>query len=337
MTSSTGRFRSASRSGSARRGTTRSPRCAASAAPEFVRDSVSSVDTDARTVTLGRGELLGYDILILAVGANAYPAFEHGATFDREQAPDDFDEVLSATRGGLAPRVAIVAPEGATWTLPAYELAMLTRYGFPKSDVTVVSYERTPLEAFGAVASAGVAEILTSAGVAFRGGTGAEVVTPTALRLGWEWFEAERIVSLPLLRGPHIPGVPADAHGFICVDEYSRVAGLDDVYAAGDGTILPVKQGGLASQQADAAVLHIAARLGGAMTPRPLTPVLRGLLLTPRGPRFLRAELSDTERTSAISAEPLWWPPSKIASRWLAPHLERVDMQRATGLVAAGI
>ena len=64
---------------------------------EFVRDSVSSVDTDARTVTLGRGELLGYDILILAVGANAYPAFEHGATFDREQAPDDFDEVLSAT------------------------------------------------------------------------------------------------------------------------------------------------------------------------------------------------------------------------------------------------
>ena len=78
---------------------------------EFVRDSVSSVDTDARTVTLGRGELLGYDILILAVGANAYPAFEHGATFDREQAPDDFDEVLSATRGGLAPRVAIIAPD----------------------------------------------------------------------------------------------------------------------------------------------------------------------------------------------------------------------------------
>jgi hypothetical protein len=60
-------------------------------------------------------------------------------------------------------------------------------------------------------------------------------------------------------------------------------------------------------------------------------PVLRGLLPTEHGPRYLRAELADPEGTSTISQEPLWWPPSKIASRWLAPHLARVEAARGRG------
>ena len=39
-----------------------------------------------------------------------------------------------------------------------------------------------------------------------------------------------------------------------------RVRGLDDVYAAGDITNFPVKQGGIATQLADAAAEAIAAR-----------------------------------------------------------------------------
>jgi len=35
----------------------------------------------------------------------------------------------------------------------------------------------------------------------------------------------------------------------------------------------------------------------------------------------LRAELDDPEGTSAISNEPLWWPPAKIVGRHLAPFL----------------
>ena len=53
--------------------------------------------------------------------------------------------------------------------------------------------------------------------------------------------------------------------------------------------------------------------------------VLRGLLRTADGPRYLRAELDDPERTSTISREPLWRPPSRIASLWLSPELERLD------------
>jgi sulfide:quinone oxidoreductase len=302
---------------------------------KFVRDAVTSIDGEAHTVKLAGGPELEYDILLLAAGAHAYPAFEHGAIFDRETAPADFDEVLSATGGRLAEHVAIVVPDGVSWTLPAYELAMLTAGYFPGSKVTLVTYEHAPLAAFGTTASSAVAEILSSAGVSLRVGQRPVIASPTALRLGWEWLEAGRIVTLPLLRGNPIGGVPADEHGFIPVDGYGRVAGLEDVYAAGDGADLPIKQGGLASQLADAAAMHIAARLGEDVNARPLSAILRGLLLTTEGARYLRAELADPDRTSAISTEPLWWPPGKIASRWLAPFLERSDARNEAGFITA--
>ena len=47
--------------------------------------------------------------------------------------------------------------------------------------------------------------------------------------------------------------------GFVPVDPHGRVAGLERVYAAGDGTAFPIKQGGLATQQADAVAETIAA------------------------------------------------------------------------------
>jgi sulfide:quinone oxidoreductase len=103
------------------------------------------------------------------------------------------------------------------------------------------------------------------------------------------------------------------------------------VYAAGDGTTLPIKQGGLASQLADVVCRHIAAGIVGEDDPEPFRPVLRGLLLTPDGPLYLRAELDDPDGTSTISEQPLWWPPSKIASRWLSPYLARIESARRRG------
>ena len=64
------------------------------------------------------------------------------------------------------------------------------------------------------------------------------------------------------MEGPAIDGLPADEQGFIPIDDHARVKGLEDVYAAGDGTNFPIKQGGLGTQQADAAAEHIAHRLG---------------------------------------------------------------------------
>ena len=302
----------------------------------FAYGSVVAVDPGAREVELAGGNRLGYDLLLLAVGAQAYPAFEDGVTFDRESLPEDFDEVLSASDQGLAEKIAIVVPAGVTWSLPAYELALLTAARAPRSEVTVVTDEPSPLCAFGERASAGVRAILDAAGVRLHTGQQPSVVSATALRIGWDWIEASRVVSLPLLSGHPIGGIAQDEHGFIAVDADGAVPGLDGVYAAGDGTTIAIKQGGLAAQQADAVARHVAAGIGAGSAPDSSRLVLRGLLLTREGPRYLRAELDDVERTSTISDEPLWWPPSKIASRWLSPYLERLDTLRVSGLVARG-
>ena len=134
-------------------------------------------------------------------------------------------------------------------------------------------------------------------------------------------LEADAVIALPLLEGPSIPGLPSDAKGFIPIDEHARVRGVEDVYAAGDGTTFPIKQGGIATQQADAAAEHIAARVGAAVDPNPFRPVLRGQLLTGEDSLNLRHEIAGGRGEGAASADYLWWPPHKISGRYLAPWL----------------
>jgi CBS domain-containing protein len=100
------------------------------------------------------------------------------------------------------------------------------------------------------------------------------------------------------------------------------VIGLRDVYAAGDITSFPVKQGGIAAQQAEVAATSIASSAGADVEPRTFRPVLRGVLLTGDAPRYLRREITGGfGETSAVATEPLWWPPAKIVGRHLAPFL----------------
>ena len=103
--------------------------------------------------------------------------------------------------------------------------------------------------------------------------------------------------------------------------------GLRDVYAAGDLTAFPIKQGGLAAQQADAAAEAIAAHAGAPLDPRPFSPVLRALLLTGKTPVYMRVELGGGHgETSTAADEPLWWPPGKIVGRYLAPFLAELGV-----------
>ena len=94
--------------------------------------------------------------------------------------------------------------------------------------------------------------------------------------------------------------------------------GIDGVHAVGDMAAHAVKQGGLATQQADVAAEVIAAAAGVAVTPRPYRPVLHGLMLTGRDVRHLR---HDPAGDSTVSDELLWWPQGKIAGRRLSPYL----------------
>jgi sulfide:quinone oxidoreductase len=234
--------------------------------------------------------------------------------------------VLAEVKDGSASSLAFVVPAGASWPLPAYELALMTAAelrhgGVGGRRLLLVTPEERPLALFGEAASDAVSALLETAGVeAHCASEPAEAGSGELALAGGRSLRADRVVALPRLRGPGIAGLPGDEEGFIPTDDHGLVAGLDDVYAAGDATAFPVKQGGLAVQQADAVAEAVAARLGASIRPEPFRPVLRGLLLTGAEPRFLAADLAADE-SSAAAAQPLWWPPGKIAGGWLARFL----------------
>ena len=164
-----------------------------------------------------------------------------------------------------------------------------------------------------------VSQLLELRNIRFRGSTVATRWADGRLELaGGGRLEADAVVALPKLQGPPIEGLPQDENGFVPTDELGWVLGLQDVYAAGDITQSPIKQGGIAAQQADAVASAIASDLGASVRPAEFTPVLRGLLLTGGPPRFLRA---DPGHSSVASTQPLWWPPGKIVGRHLSPFL----------------
>jgi sulfide:quinone oxidoreductase len=297
------------------------------------RDAVILVDRARRTVRLASGAALPYDVLVLAVGALPYPAYEHGVSYDRACDREPFDELLADARAGLAGHVAVIAPPGTSWALPAYELALLIagwgRTARPNGvRVTIATAEDEPLHAFGPPASALVRDAMADAGVELITGVHPEVPTDTIVALApGRLLHADRIVHLPLLRGPRLPGVPADAAGFVLADPGDfRVAGDPAVFAVGDGTAGQFKHGGLAAQQAAAVAERVARRAGVALAPRRYAPVLRGLLRTADAPRYLRAEPPGGHGDCAVAEEPLWWPPSEVAVRWLTPWLATRDL-----------
>jgi sulfide:quinone oxidoreductase len=298
---------------------------------ERVVDRLTAVDPGARVVWTEDGLELGYDALLLALGASAEPALRHGITF---WGPGDAEAVrglVQDVEGGYSRRVAFVVPSGTTWSLPLYELALLTAARAYESDLAptlhLITPEDAPLAVFGSVASQSVTRLLAQAGIQLHAGAYAEEAGHGALKLrpSGERIEVDRIVALPRLAGRLVPGLPCDADGFVPIDEHARVRGIDAVWAAGDATDFPLKQGGIATQQADAAALDIAARAGAPVEPEPFRPLLRGILMTGQGAWWMRNEPRGGDGEGELAGHALWWPPSKIAGRWLSPYLSRRD------------
>jgi sulfide:quinone oxidoreductase len=205
-----------------------------------------------------------------------------------------------------------------------YELALLTAVHLADAgadvELTVATPEQRPLQLFGPAASQSVAEQLEAHGIRLWTDTIPSRVEEGFLQfVGTGHIEVDRVVALPRIEGPRLPGVPHDSNGFVPTDAHARVRGVHDVYAAGDLTDFPLKQGGLAAQEADAAAEAIAAAAGANIVPRPFAPVLRGLMLTGLTPRYMETELGSLD--SQLDTEPLWWPPAKIAGRYLGPFL----------------
>jgi sulfide:quinone oxidoreductase len=304
----------------------------------LVPEALARVAPERHEIVTTSGGVVPYDRLVLAVGARPYPAFQHAITLGGEDTTEALTTLVSDLQRGDVRRVAFVVPGGASWTLPLYELAIMTaRHGWAsgihRARYWLVTPEAEPLTIFGSEASRAVHGMLEPEGITFVGSARPEVRKGTVLLdRRQERIEADRIVSLPLLDGPRIPGIATDTAGFVAVDATGQVPGAPGVYAVGDATTYPIKQGGLACQQADAVAELIAAAAGAPVEPTRFRAVLRGKLMTGGRDRFLRRGLVGEPRAGEVSEQPLWWPPSKVAGRYLAPYLlgrDELDLGQA--------
>jgi sulfide:quinone oxidoreductase len=301
----------------------------------YRRDRLEGVAPRKKYVRLASGPRLGYDALILAMGARARAGVPGALTFRDQRDVPRFRRLLQELREAAVGRLVFVVPPGLTWPLPVYELALLSSsyaddHGVT-GQITLVSSERSPLAIFGAEASRLVADLLSRAEVDFVGGCAESSVRrdgSLVLDSGGR-IEADRVVAVPQLRANRVRGVPANRWGFVATDTSGRVERLMDVYAAGDVTTSPIKQGGLAAQQADRVADAIAAGMGVPAQRVGDGVVLGAQLLGGERPLLLCVELDDDGHPAAatlvhgetdeLAAR------SKVFGRYLTPYLERRD------------
>lgn len=307
---------------------------AASCNARFRQENIAAVDPELRLARTHDGTEIPFDYLVVACGSRLLWSVPGAVTFWGVADESEMQDVVSRLRQGRLRRLIFTMPGGHGWALPAYELALLAATELAQGSIagtriTIVTPEDGPLQIFGRRASEQVAELLAHHHIEVIAGThpvsyenGRLTIVPG------EPLEADAVVSLPRLEGRHIEGLPYDASGFIPVDDHSRVPGLPHVFAIGDVTSFPVKQGGIATQQADVAAEAIAADLGCEVEAKPLDPVLRGILWTGAKPRYLFGWLGGGHGETSVAGERPPWPidnPSKLIGRYLTPFLARYE------------
>ena len=195
-----------------------------------------------------------------------------------------------------------LAPDGASRTLPLYELALdgggADSARTATADVLVVTPEPTPLHAFGERASAAVARLLDGHGAGALLPAGWPRWRPTRARPAARRRSAcsrpPRSSALAAPAGPRPAGLPDDAEGLRAGRRARPRRGSIRVLAAGDVTDFPAQAG---------RPRRPAGRRGGRHDPRPTSafrlslpfrPVLRASCTPINAPAYLRAP--DTRR-----------------------------------------
>jgi sulfide:quinone oxidoreductase len=275
------------------------------------------VDVGLRVATTTGGHRIGYDDLVVAIGARRRLPYSGGVAFRGMQDAEAIHGLVQDVEIGAVQSVVFVVPTGTAWALPLYELALLVAERASAMGVapvlTFVTPEERPLGVFGLDSSVLVSGLLRDAGIELRTSLHVrDLDHGTALGIDGEPIvRAQRAITVPLLAGVPVPGLPADPDGFLPVDDRGAVLGAPGVWAAGDGTTFPLKQGGIAAQQAGAAAASIAAAAGADVQPVHFRPHLRATLFTGARPAHLGEVGRDDD--------------AKVATVHLARALEQLD------------
>ena len=337
---------------------------ATQAGAEWIQGSAAAVYEDDREVLTRDGDTVKFDFLLLALGSRSRRALRQGYLWERGGDPSFLDRIITGILAGEVRSVAVVAPLGARWPIPAYELALVLAWTAAGTEarVTLITAERQPVAALGGQASDTVTRELREAGVAVISATDPSDehrshVTPDEpvrllLRSGramerpgspatqasespatpparGSLVEFDRLISLPAMDGPFLAGVETDVAGFIEVDEGLRVCGSERIWAAGGCIAAALDYSALAAQQADAAISAIASAIG------PTGADGAALRSSPAPAPELSGLLLNGQRERWLAENPagtrqpstrcLWWPPGRAVGGMLAQRIAAWD------------
>ena len=206
-------------------------------------------------------------------------------------------------------------PVAASWTLPVYELALLTSAwcadeGVIGAHFALATPEEEPLRAFGPAAACAVRDLLSDRGIELltrhhgaerrarsgapgprpdpRGRPGRDAAAPAGRR-GSKGCPPTATGSCPWTSTPRWRGSRASTRsGTRRRSRSSRAA-----WRPSRPTPRPRRSPPRRARPVDA---------------EPFTPVMRGLLLTGIASAYLRVELDAPERSSRLDWDSLWWP-----------------------------
>ncbi len=317
------------------------------AGADRVADSAVAVYETERQVLTRDGDTVDFDFLLLALGARSRRALRQGHLWQRGGDPSFLDQIISGILAGEVRSVAVAAPRGARWPVPAYELALVLAWTAAGTEarVTLITAEEHLLAGLGAEATDLVARELDAAGVTVMGGVEpidesrddpdpAEPVRlvlapadPTEMPIGGgSRVGFDRLISLPTVDGPFLAGVKTDAAGFIEVDEGLKVCASERVWAAGGCIAAALELSALGALQADAAIGAIAAAIAGTEGDgaawSSAAPELTGMLLSDQREQWLSENPAGTPQPSTRC---LWWPPGRAVGRMLAQQIAAWD------------
>jgi sulfide:quinone oxidoreductase len=249
----------------------------------LITDAVTEVVPEEHRVRCASGAELPYDALVMTVGARTERPFELGITFGEPEAREALAGLLADLEEGYAKRVAFVVPPGTSWPLPLYELALMTA-----ADVWGMGIDEADLT----------------------------FVTPEQAPLGMFGTAASDAVA-SLLAEARIEFVGSSYASM--EDRRLVLAPGHRVVEAAHVVTLPLLRG--PALMADTVAQTIAQGAGAPVQAAPMRPVLRGMLLTGGAKQFLRHAIAGGEGDGETAQRALWWPPHKVAGRYLAPYL----------------
>jgi sulfide:quinone oxidoreductase len=285
----------------------------------------------SRQIALARdGEQISYDHLIVAPGVRTLWAVPGAVTYWGATDRGQLSELIADLRGGGLKHVVFTMPSPQGWVLPLYDLALLAATDLVPvgaTRVSIVTPEGTPLEAFGVAAAEQVGELLAGCGIEFIANTHPIAFEGGRLHVATgRYIEADAVVSLPRVEGRRVDGIGHDREGFLSVDRHGAVIGQEHIYAAGDVCAFPLKQGGVASQQADTAAEMIAAAAGAPVEPRAFDPILRWVLWVNKEPHYLQGGPGRRHRDAAGLSKRSWEQGRnpQVVARYLTPLVDSV-------------